>query len=90
MKIAVIGTGYVGLVTGTCLAETGNEVLCIDIDQEKVNKMQNGEVLTNGGRVLAVTSFGKHFSEALKKSYQNIDQIDFDRMYYRKDIGFDL
>ena len=44
MKIAVIGTGYVGLVTGTCLAETGNDVLCIDIDQEKVNKMQNGEV----------------------------------------------
>lgn len=44
MKIAVIGTGYVGLVTGTCLAETGNEVLCIDIDQEKVNKMQKGEV----------------------------------------------
>ena len=44
MKIAVIGTGYVGLVTGTCLAETGNEVLCIDIDQEKVNQMQSGEV----------------------------------------------
>ncbi|WP_336127580.1 UDP-glucose dehydrogenase family protein [Mesoflavibacter sp. CH_XMU1422-2] len=44
MKIAVVGTGYVGLVTGTCLAETGNDVLCIDIDQEKVNKMQNGEV----------------------------------------------
>ncbi|MFT6127521.1 MAG: UDPglucose 6-dehydrogenase, partial [Flavobacteriaceae bacterium] len=36
MKISVIGTGYVGLVTGTCLAETGNEVLCIDIDQNKV------------------------------------------------------
>lgn len=44
MKIAVIGTGYVGLVTGTCLAETGNEVLCIDIDADKVQKMQNGEV----------------------------------------------
>ena len=44
MKIAVIGTGYVGLVTGTCLAETGNEVLCIDIDSDKVQKMQNGEV----------------------------------------------
>ena len=44
MKIAVIGTGYVGLVTGTCLAETGNEVLCIDIDQEKVKQMQSGEV----------------------------------------------
>jgi len=44
MKISVIGTGYVGLVTGTCLAETGNEVLCIDIDEKKVKKMQNGEV----------------------------------------------
>ena len=44
MKIAVIGTGYVGLVTGTCLAETGNEVVCVDIDQEKVSKMKNGIV----------------------------------------------
>jgi len=44
MKISVIGTGYVGLVTGTCLAETGNEVLCVDIDREKVKKMQQGEV----------------------------------------------
>lgn len=44
MKISVIGTGYVGLVTGTCLAETGNDVLCIDIDQDKVKKMQSGIV----------------------------------------------
>ncbi len=44
MKISVIGTGYVGLVTGTCLAETGNEVICVDIDKEKVKKMRNGEV----------------------------------------------
>ena len=44
MKISVVGTGYVGLVTGTCLAETGNDVVCIDIDKEKVQKMQNGEV----------------------------------------------
>ncbi|AYL99244.1 UDP-glucose dehydrogenase family protein [Mucilaginibacter celer] len=44
MKIAVIGTGYVGLVTGTCLAETGNEVTCVDIVEEKVNKMRNGEM----------------------------------------------
>ena len=44
MKITVIGTGYVGLVTGTCLAEAGNDVLCIDIDSAKVQKMQNGEV----------------------------------------------
>lgn len=44
MKIAVVGTGYVGLVTGTCLAETGNDVICVDIDEEKVKKMQNGIV----------------------------------------------
>lgn len=42
MKIAVIGTGYVGLVTGTCLAETGNEVICVDIDEQKVQKMKGG------------------------------------------------
>lgn len=44
MKISVVGTGYVGLVTGTCFAEMGNHVVCIDIDQEKVKKMQNGQV----------------------------------------------
>ncbi len=44
MKIAVVGTGYVGLVTGTCLAETGNTVICVDIDKAKVEKMKNGEV----------------------------------------------
>ncbi len=44
MKIAVVGTGYVGLVTGTCFAETGNEVTCIDIDQSKVDKLSAGEI----------------------------------------------
>lgn len=44
MNIAVVGTGYVGLVTGTCFAETGNSVYCIDIDKEKVEKMRNGEI----------------------------------------------
>ena len=44
MKIAVVGTGYVGLVTGTCFSETGNHVTCIDIDEEKVNKLRNGVV----------------------------------------------
>jgi UDPglucose 6-dehydrogenase len=44
MKIAVVGTGYVGLVTGTCFAETGNTVTCVDIDQEKVKKLQGGKV----------------------------------------------
>jgi UDPglucose 6-dehydrogenase len=44
MKIAVVGTGYVGLVTGTCFAETGNTVTCIDIDVNKVNKLKKGEI----------------------------------------------
>ena len=42
MKIAVVGTGYVGLVTGTCFAETGNQVTCVDIDERKVEKLNNG------------------------------------------------
>jgi UDPglucose 6-dehydrogenase len=44
MKIAVVGTGYVGLVTGTCFAETGNQVICVDIDKSKVERMQKGEI----------------------------------------------
>jgi UDPglucose 6-dehydrogenase len=44
MNIAVVGTGYVGLVTGTCFAETGNHVICVDIDAKKIERMRNGEV----------------------------------------------
>jgi len=53
-------------------------------------KLENEKVVTNGGRVIAVTSFGDSFQEAIKKSYQNIDNLHFDKMYFRKDIGFDL
>src|SRR5687767_3453033 len=44
MKISVIGTGYVGLVTGTCFAETGNEVICVDNDKAKVKKLSSGQI----------------------------------------------
>ena len=44
MKIAVVGTGYVGLVTGTCFAETGNNVTCVDIDKSKVEKLSSGQI----------------------------------------------
>ena len=44
MNIAVVGTGYVGLVTGTCFAETGNNVICVDVDKNKIKKMKNGEL----------------------------------------------
>jgi phosphoribosylamine--glycine ligase len=53
-------------------------------------KLDNNKVVTNGGRVIAITSFGANFQEAIKKSYQNIEKLHFDKMYYRKDIGFDL
>lgn len=49
-----------------------------------------GRVLTNGGRVLAATSFGKDIDEAVQKSYETLEGISFEGMYYRKDIGFDL
>jgi UDP-glucose 6-dehydrogenase len=44
MKIAVIGTGYVGLVTGTCFADSGNDVTCVDIDRAKVERLSRGEI----------------------------------------------
>jgi len=53
-------------------------------------KTVDGQVVTNGGRVLAVTSYGDNFKEAIQKSYQNIDKLKFEKMYFRKDIGFDL
>ena len=53
-------------------------------------RKKDNEVVTNGGRILAITSYGTDFKQALKKSYQNIEKIRFDDMNYRKDIGFDL
>ncbi|MGS2762723.1 phosphoribosylamine--glycine ligase [Sinomicrobium sp. M5D2P9] len=52
--------------------------------------LKEGKTITSGGRVIAVTSYGKDFKEALRKSYRNMEKLDFDGMYYRKDIGFDL
>lgn len=52
--------------------------------------VKDGKVVTNGGRVIAVTSFGDDYKQAIKKSYQNLEKLSFDKMYYRKDIGFDL
>jgi phosphoribosylamine--glycine ligase len=53
-------------------------------------QIENEKVVTSGGRVMAVTSYGDTYEQAIKKSYQNIEKIKFDKMYYRKDIGFDL
>jgi len=53
-------------------------------------QLKEGKILSSGGRVLAITSFGADFREALKSSYRNIDKICFDKMNFRRDIGFDL
>ncbi|WP_339916165.1 phosphoribosylamine--glycine ligase [Yeosuana marina] len=52
--------------------------------------MKDSKVVTSGGRVVAITSYGNTYQEAIKKSYQSIEKLHFDKMYYRKDIGFDL
>ena len=69
---------------------TGIENVADSIVFHAGTKLENGKVVSNGGRVLAVTSYGNNFQEAIKKSYQNIDKLHFDKMYFRKDIGFDL
>lgn len=69
---------------------TGFENLEDSIVFHAGTKLENNQIVTNGGRVLAVTSYGNDFKEATKKSYQNIEKLNFDKMYYRKDIGFDL
>jgi len=75
--------------------EKGKEIIGIDSVTDSLvfhagTTLDHGKILSNGGRVLAVTSFGEDFESATKKSYQNIEKLNFDRMYFRKDIGFDL
>ncbi|MHB8260495.1 MAG: UDP-glucose dehydrogenase family protein [Bacteroidia bacterium] len=77
MNIAVVGTGYVGLVTGTCLAETGNHVVCVDINEEKVQKMKDGvvpiyephlDVLFHRNIKAKRLSFTTNLSQAIEKA----------------------
>jgi len=75
--------------------EKGKIISGIDnVDQSIVfhagTALKEGQVVTSGGRVLAVTSMHQDFREAIKKSYQEIAKLDFDKMYFRTDIGFDL
>lgn len=75
--------------------EKGKEIFGLDDKTDSLifhagTKEENGKIISNGGRVLAVTSFANSFSDATKKSYQTIEKLKFDKMNYRKDIGFDL
>ncbi|WP_405411508.1 phosphoribosylamine--glycine ligase [Maribacter sp. Asnod1-A12] len=75
--------------------EKGKEIMGIDTISESLvfhagTTFKDGKVVTNGGRVMAITSFGNDFKSALAKSYQNVEKLSFEGMNYRKDLGFDL
>ncbi|EWH14535.1 phosphoribosylamine--glycine ligase [Cellulophaga geojensis KL-A] len=75
--------------------EKGKEITGLDaVDGSIVfhagTKLDGNKVVTNGGRVMAVTSFGANFKEALAQSYKNVEKLHFDKINYRKDLGFDL
>jgi len=75
--------------------EKGKEITGIENIKDSIPfhagaQIKDGKIVTSGGRVMAITSYGNTYQEAIKKSYQNIEKLSFDKMYYRKDIGFDL
>ena len=75
--------------------EKGKEILGLDTVEDSIpfhagTAIADGKLVTNGGRVIAVTSYGSNFKDALKTSYKSIDKICFNKMNFRKDIGFDL
>lgn len=75
--------------------EKGKEIIGFENIQDSLvfhagTELKDSKVVTSGGRVMAISSYGNDFKEALKKSYPNIEKLHFDGMYYRKDIGFDL
>jgi phosphoribosylamine--glycine ligase len=89
VTVMVVSGGYPGEY------EKGKEVkiskeLAGSIIFHAGTKLSNDKVLTSGGRIMAITSFGKTIEEARDKSYLQIEQIHFDKMYYRKDVGLDL
>ena len=75
--------------------EKGKEIKGVDTIKNSIAfhagaQFIDDKIMTSGGRVMAITSYGETYQEAIKKSYQTIENLSFDKMYYRKDIGFDL
>jgi phosphoribosylamine--glycine ligase len=87
--VMMVSGGYPGAY------EKGKEMSGLDQVSDGIafhagTKLDGGKVLTNGGRVIAMSAMGKDMQEALGKSYKNVEAVDFEGKYYRKDIGFDL
>ena len=87
--VMTVSGGYPGAY------EKGKEIKGIESIEDSLvfhagTTIKNGKVVTNGGRVLAITSFGSDFKSALSKSYHNVEKLSFEGMNYRKDLGFDL
>ena len=87
--VMTVSGGYPGAY------EKGKEIKGIESIEDSLvfhagTAIKNGKVVTNGGRVMAITSFGSDFKSALSKSYQNVEKLSFEGMNYRKDLGFDL
>ena len=87
--VMTVSGGYPGAY------EKGKEIKGIDSIEDSLvfhagTTIKNGKVVTNGGRVMAITSFGSDFKSALSKSYKNVAKLSFEGMNYRKDLGFDL
>jgi len=87
--VMMVSGGYPGAYVN------GKEITGFDTVDDAVvfhagTQLKDGKVVTNGGRVMAVTAYGADFKEALKTSYKNIEKVHFDDMYFRKDLGFDL
>jgi phosphoribosylamine---glycine ligase len=89
VTVMLVSDGYPGnYEKGKAISET--EKIAGSIVFHAGTKMLDGKVVTNGGRVLSVSSVGRNFREALDISYKNIKKIQFENMYYRNDIGYDL
>jgi phosphoribosylamine--glycine ligase len=87
--IMMVSGGYPGKY------EKGKEITGLEKENKSVifhagTRHEEGKILTNGGRVLSITSYGEDMSQALARSYNTADQIKFEGKFYRKDIGFDL
>ncbi|MEL6650817.1 MAG: 2-dehydropantoate 2-reductase N-terminal domain-containing protein, partial [Bacteroidota bacterium] len=80
MKVAVVGTGYVGLVSGTCFAEAGNDVICVDNDQRKLAKLRSGQVTIYEPGLETIfernTKEGRlHFTDSLAEAVEHAEII---------------